>query len=424
MNKNFRVLSLSFKNAPLNVREIFALSESGIGRLLAYVKEFTDLNDVLAISTCNRTEIYYSAVEDKCLELMKIIGLIKGVDHAVDHAGYFVSLNGDEAVERLFRVSIGLEAQVIGDLQIANQIKRAYQATADADLAGPYLHRLLHTIFFTSKRVVQETSFRDGAASVSYAATELVESLAGEKTVPSKVLVLGLGEIGKDVAKNLSETKNVEITICNRTKSKAEEAALAYGYRVADFESAYEEILAADIVVSSVGLDKPFITKELVAQQKLLSHKFFIDLSVPRSVEPCVEEVNGVLLYNIDNIQSKANEALERRLAAIPDVEAIIEQSLAEFNDWSKEALVSPTINKLKQALEEIRQQELARFTKKATESEAKLIDQVTKSMMQKVLKTPVLQLKAACKRGEEEALMGIIGDLFDLEKAKEAIEK
>jgi glutamyl-tRNA reductase len=148
----------------------------------------------------------------------------------------------------------------------------------------------------------------------------------------------------------------------------------------------------------------------------VLSYKFFIDLSVPRSVEAEVENVPGVLVYNIDAIHSKAGAALEKRLAAVPQVRAIIAESIASLSDWTKEMLVSPTIQKLKNALEQIRQEEMDRYQKKMAPDEAKRMDEITRSLMQKFLKQPVLQLKAACKRGEAEQVIDIITELFDLE--------
>ena len=150
-----------------------------------------------------------------------------------------------------------------------------------------------------------------------------------------------------------------------------------------------------------------------------LTYKYFIDLAVPRSVEPEVEQLPGVMLYNIDTIRSRANAALARRMEAVPTVEAIIDESVAEFNDWSKEMVVSPTINKLKNALEQIRQEEMARFTKQLSQEEAAKMDKITSSMMQKIIKLPVLQLKAACKRGEAETLIDVLNDLFNLEAVR-----
>ncbi|SHK12616.1 glutamyl-tRNA reductase [Hymenobacter psychrotolerans] len=413
----FKAVSLSFKKAPLEIRELIALDEAACRRFLHTLHHDLGLSDLLVLSTCNRTEVYYSADLDYSSIIIEALGQLKGLPAARSYTNYFDTLtDADAAVHHLFEVAMGLDAQVVGDLQISNQVKQAYQWSADEDAAGPFLHRLLHTVFFTNKRVQQETTFRDGAASTSYAALELVEELTADVANP-RVLVVGLGEIGADVCRHFGDSKLFQdVTICNRTRSKAEALAEECGLKVLDFENLVQGLKEADVVVSSIAAATPFFTREMVQHLDVLSYKFFIDLSVPRSIEAEVETVPGVLVYNIDAIQSKASAALERRLAAVPHVRAIIEESIAGLNDWAKEMMVSPTIQRLKNALEHIRQEEMDRFQKKMSPEEARRMDEVTKSLMQKILKQPVLQLKAACKRGEADQLIDVLTDLFDLE--------
>jgi glutamyl-tRNA reductase len=189
------------------------------------------------------------------------------------------------------------------------------------------------------------------------------------------------------------------------------------------FENVWQEVKEADVVISSINAAEPFISKESLQKINILNYKFLVDLSVPRSIEKTVEEIPGILLYNIDQIHGKASAALEKRMASIPKVKAIIEQAIAEFNDWSKEMLVSPTINKLKNALEQIRQEEITRYLKSMNEEEAKKVEMITKNIMQKIIKLPVLQLKAACKRGEAETLIDVLNDLFDLESQSNKVQ-
>jgi len=419
MQTRFRVVSLSHKSAPVHIRELISLDDAAIERLLLKLKEFFSVGDALVLSTCNRTEVYYSHESDLSVELIKLIGIERGLTDAISYLDYFQVLNNEsEAVTHLFRVSMGLEAQVIGDIQILNQVKRSYQTAADLDLAGPFLHRLMHTIFFTNKRVVQETAFRDGAASLSYATIELIESLTQNIFQP-RILLIGLGEIGEDVARNMVHLPTAQVKIANRTLAKAEEIGLPLGFEVIAFESCLTAIEEADVVVCSVRMPEPFLTKQLIEGLNIPSYKVLIDLSVPRSIETSVEELPGVVLYNVDNIQSKASAALQNRLESIPSVETILEESIEEFGAWQKEMVVSPTIQKLKQALEQIRQEEMSRHLKNADEKEYLLIDKVTKSMMQKILKVPVVQLRAACQRDEAAEMIELITDLFDLEKSK-----
>ena len=419
MQTKFRVVSLSHRSAPVHIRELISLDDLAIERLLLKLKEFFSVADALILSTCNRTEVYYSHESDLSVELIKLIGIERGLPDAIGYLDYFQVLNNEqEAVTHLFRVSMGLEAQVVGDIQISNQVKRAYQTSADLELAGPFLHRLMHTVFFTNKRVVQETAFRDGAASLSYATIELIESLTQNIFQP-RILLIGVGEIGEDVAKNMVHLPTAQIKIANRTLAKAEEIGLPLGFEVIPFESCLDAIEEADVVVCSVRMAEPFITKAMIESINIPSYKVLIDLSVPRSIETTVEELPGVVLYNVDNIRSKASAALQNRLEAIPSVEAILKESIEEFGAWQKEMVVSPTIQKLKQALEQIRQEELGRYLKNADEKEFVLIDKITKSMMQKILKVPVVQLRAACQRDQASEMIELITDLFDLEKSK-----
>ena len=421
MLDTFKSISLSHKTAPLGVRELIALNEEEAKRFMLRLRDFFSLTDLLVVSTCNRTEVYF-ATEGAAVstslnaDIARLLLIEKGLTDTDTYLPYFQFFDThNAAVQHLFEVCVGLHSQVVGDMQIPNQVKQAYQWSADLDMAGPFLHRLMHTIFFTNKRVAQETSFRDGAASVSYAAVELIEELVGDRQHPN-VLVIGLGEIGTDVCRNL-ESKNLSnITLCNRTQAKTETLAQQYGFRVADFANLTDEINRADVIISSITRDEPLITPNLLQSISVLTYKYFIDLSVPRSVDAAVEQIPGVLVYNIDHIRNRADEALNQRLAAVPKVEAIVAQAVAEFGDWSKEMIVSPTINKLKNALEQIRKEEIARHLKYLTPDESEKVDKITRGIMQKIIKLPVLQLKAACKRGEAETLIDVLNDLFDLE--------
>jgi glutamyl-tRNA reductase len=416
MHGQFRAVSISHKNAPLTIREQIALNEDECKALMLKLQETFGILEVIVLSTCNRTEIYYMTQGEKKKDIVKLLATQKAIpSETILPYVEFIEDQGS-AIQYLFEVALGLHSQVVGDLQIPNQIKNAYQWSADLNFSGPFLHRLLHAIFFVNKRVVQETAFRDGAASTSYAAIEAIETFLPLLNNP-KILVVGLGEIGKDVALTLGDKGYENITLTNRTKEKAEDLGKQLSFDICDFEDVEKQILESDIVISSVRLDSPLITKKLLKKQSRSTVQYLIDLSVPRSIEKDVEQLDGVVMYDLDEIQQRANEALERRLAAVPDVKAIIADAIGDFNDWSKEMVVSPTIHKLKKALEQIRKEEVARYAKKLTEQELKKVEQVTTSMMQKIIKLPVLQLKAACKRDEAETLIDVLNDLFNLDK-------
>ena len=417
MQNTFKAFSLSHKSAPLAVREQVALTESEVKDFSIKIKDLFSIQECLVVSTCNRTEVYYTSERDFTTDLIKTLLVQKGI---IETESYFVHFqqfnNQEEAVKHLFYVATGLDSKVVGDLQIPNQIKQSYQISADLNMAGPFLHRLMHTIFFSNKRVAQETSFRDGAASTSYAAVALTEGLTQNINNP-KVLILGLGEIGIDVCKNMADKEFAEITVMNRTRTKAEKIASGRNFRIADFSDLEREVRRSDVIISSVMIGKPLITKELINKIGILTYKYFIDLSVPRSVEDSVEDISGALVYNIDSLRERADEALRIRMAAIPQVERIIGEAIIGFDDWSREMVVSPTINKLKNALEQIRKEEVARHLKNLSAEESERIEKITMGIVQKIMKSPVLNLKAACKRGDADQLVDIINELFDLEK-------
>lgn len=416
MTENFKSLALSYKTAPLAVREQVSLNESGAKQLLHFLRDYTPATDLLVVSTCNRTEIYYTSEKDLSEDIFKGLALIKSPEKGFEQ--HFAKFEASASIRHLFEVAIGLDAQVIGDLQISGQVKNAYQWSADENVAGPFLHRLMHTIFFANKRVVQETAFRDGAASISYAAKELAEDLTVGITDP-KVLVVGVGEIGQDFCLNLVDTKLTNVTVLNRTPEKAEALAAKCGFKYSGIDRLKEEIAEADIIISSVSGNDPLINRALLKDIRILSHKFFIDLSIPRSIESSIEEIPGAIVYNLDDIREKTTEAVEKRKASVPHVQQIIGEAINEFEDWSKEMIVSPTIQKLKNSLEQIRREELTRFLKNANPEEAQKLEEMSKSLMQKILKYPVLHLKAACKRGDAESLSELLHELFDLEKTK-----
>jgi len=412
MYESLKVVGLSHDSSPIAIRESVAFSENESRNFLDRMREILGVEEALILSTCNRTEIYYTSDLDLSNAILNLLKIEKGIDHGID--SYFWNKENLPALRHLFRVALGLEAKVLGDIQISNQVKKAYQCSADQHLSGPFFHRLMHTIFYANKRVVQETVFRDGAASVSYACVGLVQQFIQNFSDP-KILVLGLGEIGRDVADNMEEM-NASITLSNRNALTTHALAKQYGYEVLPFEELLKNIAKFDVIISSVQVPKPIIMKDHIPEQ-LLSQKLFVDLAVPRSMDSELDTIDGIILYNVDQIEEQTSGIIERRRAAITEVELILDETIEELKNWSLEMEVSPTIKKLKKALEEIRKEEIARYVGKVTEVEQDLIDKVTKSIVQKVIKLPVLQLKAACKRGEAETLVEVLNDLFNLEK-------
>ena len=409
--EEFKALSLSYKHSPIEVREQVAFHSEESADFLLKAKESFDVDELLLVSTCNRTELYYSSKEKLDDELIKFLASFKALDSR-SLASHFSSLDHQSATSHLFRVALGLDSKVLGDIQIANQIKRAYQQSTDLNLSGPFLHRLMHTIFYANKRVVQETRLQDGTASVASVAVEMIKSFLAKIRNP-RIALVGLGEIGQNVLENLGVIES-QITLVNRTRATAEKLATHPSIVVRDYADLADVINENDVVISSVSSGELIIEKQHLRGDHL--HKFFIDLSVPRSIDPSTEEIPGVSLTNIDQLSERTQKAKSMRAKAIPQAESIIQESLNGFSKWKSEMEISPTIQKLKLALDQIRKEEIARQTR-LSDRERDLIEVVTKNMIQKVIKLPVIQLKAACKRGEAETLVEVLNDLFNLEQ-------
>jgi glutamyl-tRNA reductase len=312
---------------------------------------------------------------------------------------------------------------VVGDLQIASQIKHAYQLANELNVVGPFLHRLMHTVFVANKRIVNETVFRDGTATVTYQAFTLALRLI-ENIKQPKILVLGLGEVGYTLCKYLTERGFDNVTIMTRTLSKAENYAKKFCFEFASIEDLDLEVTQADIVLSSLRNDTPAIKQEMLLEKQNMKYKYLIDLSVPHSIELEVETVPGVFLYNIETINTKVDETLALRLSAIPEVENIIEDAILSFKNWTEENLISPTIKKFKNALNIIRKEEINRYLKTMSEEEAEKVNKITENIIQKIIKLPVVNLKSSCSRDSTNKTIEILSQLFDLENDRSLVKK
>jgi glutamyl-tRNA reductase len=413
MAENFKVATLSYKNAPLALREKLVLDQNQTASFYFHLKGKLNITESFILSTCNRTEIYYKSENVLTQEIVTLLAAEKGLDVS-EIKDYFEEIVlQHEVIKYIFEVSIGVQSQIVGDLQIINQVKVAYQWAADANMAGSFLHKVMHTIFITNKRVVQETGFRDGAASTTFVTLDLIDSFATVLKNP-KILVLGLGEIGSDIAKSLKDAHFTYVSLCNRTQQTAIDLGKKLDFDVIEYENFQSKLSNFNVIISSVRTDEYILTEATDLNKGSLTYLF--DLSVPRSISPLLEKSNGVVLYTLDEIQIRKDKGLKAREAALPAVKDIINQSLSELEFGLRELSVTPTIQKFKGVLDQIRTEELARYSKNITEKEKDLIEKVTNSVIQKILKQPVIHLKDVCMNGDPQNIIQSLNKLFDLE--------
>ena len=417
-NWNFKVVGVSYKSAPISVREECVLSQEERVTLLRQLKDIYNIQEALVLSTCNRTEVYYSSDVD-AKDITTLLCAIKCLK-AIDSSCFYVKNQGKDALTHLCRVALGIEAQIVGETQIFHQVKAAYQLTHEVHMAGPYLHRLIHTIFYINKRVTNETNWRKGIVSVPYAAANMLNMLLKDR-MHYTVLLLGLGEIGEEMCRNLSYLQGKsKVWIANRTSERARLLSKKYGYESTSFTNYIEKIQEADVIISCLNHRQALIEAKHLSTSGYLPSKYFIDLAVPRSISENVSCVPGVLLYNIDEIREETSRVQDERARALPDVERILCEELEEFHLWCEENSLSPVIQNLKDSLEALRKQEMMCYIKNASKEERERLEKITKGLVQRILKYPVLELREACKRGQAETLADILSSIFDLEKTKE----
>jgi glutamyl-tRNA reductase len=416
MIAHFKAISLSYQNASLEVRGQVSLNEGDVKKALIEMRDLMGISEALIVSTCNRTEIYYLSETSLVNEFVHLLAVQKGISSEALLPFFKIIDDGESATLHLFEVSTGLHSQVIGDSQISKQIKQSYQWSVDVNMAGIFLHRLMHTIFATNKRITHETIFRKGPVSTSSNVTELIKELSFSHANLS-ILILGLGDIGIDVCKNLVENGYENIVLCNRTRHKAHKLGQELNLSIVDFDKLPDMVQHTDIVVSCVQTDKPVITIDMMVGCQTTNDKYFIDLAVPRSIQEGIEEMSGVFLYNIDDLQIRRNVQIEQRLSAVPTVRKIIAESMADFMNWVQTLIILPQIRELKNTLERMRKEVLTCYAKEINGHENQIVEKITSSLVQKIVKTSVMNLKAACKHSETPKVIETLHDIFDLDK-------
>ncbi len=411
MNIPLKAISLSHKNASLEVREQFAMNSCTSRSLLQYAKELGRIDEMLVISTCNRFEVYFWSNSVDCQQLIALLKLFApNLEH--DTSRFQLFEESLKATEHLFSVSVGLESQVLGDSQIINQVKMAYQHSCDLNMAGLFLHRLLHAIFRTHKRITQETRFKDCNASVAQTTKKLVQKLLPNKN--DKILILGIGKVGTALSKKLSKS-GYDVWISNRTEEKSGALAAQLDLKSVPFNHAHLLLDKVGLVISTLSVEEPYLSKKNIKPSCRSTHRYFIDLSVPRSIAPELADEPNITLLNMDHIHDEISLTVQKRIDEVPKVQAIINDELSEYFEWAKQLKVQPTIHKMKAALEKIRQEEIARHLKHFDLEERDLINDITKNIVARVIKLPVVQLKMACKRGEDAKITEVLNEIFNI---------
>ncbi|MGQ9695174.1 MAG: glutamyl-tRNA reductase [Thermodesulfobacteriota bacterium] len=416
------VVGLSHKTAPVEIREKLSVPK---GLLNDYLKRLISLPGVqegTIISTCNRVEII-SVVNQGAGEHGLIDFLANVAQLPVAELGrYLYKLRNEEAVKHLFRVACSLDSMIIGEPQILGQVKEAYRLAVENKGAKLILNKLFHRAFFIAKRVRTETKIANQAVSVSYAAVELAKKIMGDLK-DKKALLIGAGEMSELAAKNLLSQGIKEILVTNRTYVRAEELAAELRGRPIPFSEFPAQLKEVDVIISSTGSSHYIVHKDQVQSvMRARRHRpmFFIDIAVPRDVDPQVNEIDNIYVYDIDDLQNVVEENKEERKKEIIKAENIIQQGQVSFQNWLESLAVVPTILDLRQRLEKIRQEEINRtfsLLRNTSAVEQEIIDLLTKSIINKVIHHPIAFLKNQNNQEQGKFKIELFRKIFGLEE-------
>jgi glutamyl-tRNA reductase len=403
---NLLLIGLNHKTAPVEVRECLAPPPEELPAALRRIMALEGVREAMLVSTCNRVEVLAACEGDpqRCAEEISR-WLCTGRGLAPEQVEPCLYHHQDrEAVRHLFRVASSLDSLVVGEPQILGQIKQAFRAAAEAGATHTVLNRLLHKTFQVAKRVRSETDIGGAAVSISYAAVELARKIFDDLSGLTALLV-GAGEMAELAAEHLLGHGVSRLLVANRTLERALELARGLGRGRGEahpLEDLAELLPRADIVITSTGSPRPILGPETV-RPALRARRgrpvFFIDIAVPRDVDPAVGQIDGCFLYDIDDLAQvvEANRAARRQAAR--QAEGIVAEEVVKFEQWLRSLEVVPTISALVHKAEDIRRAELARTLRQLgplSPEQQTALDNLTRALVKKLLHDPIMFLKAS----------------------------
>ncbi len=416
------VVGLSHKSAPVEIREKVAFAADCLHEALRAVRDVDGVHEGVIVSTCNRVEIYAAGRkrEDGIEGLCRFMARYHGVEEEKLRPHLYV-FAGPEAVRHVFRVASSLDSMVVGEPQILGQVKDAYEKAAEGAATGLVLNRFMHKAFSVAKRVRTETRIAQAAVSISFAAVELARKIFG--TLEGKrVLVIGAGEMCELAATHLMENGVSGVQVTNRTLARAEALAAKFQGRAVPFEEFRDHLPDVDIVISSTGAPHFVVEVEDVrAAMKARRQKpmFFIDIAVPRDVDPRANDLPNVYLYDVDDLQGVVDANKKEREKEAEKAEQIVGDEVLGFLAWLRTLEVTPTIRALRERFDGIRRAEMDKtlksFGEGLTDKQRRSLEAMGQAIVNKILHEPTVHLKRLAEEPELEFSVDAVRRLFGL---------
>jgi len=416
------LVGLSHRTAPVELRERFAVEDAAPH--LAKLVGMPEIEEAFLLATCNRTEVLVttSQLDAARLRLRSLFARELGggeIAPAALEGALYEHVDG-EALEHVLRVAASLDSMVVGEPQILGQVKDAYRVAMRAGAMGMILGRLFHRAFATAKRVRRETRVAERPVSVARVAVDLARQIF-ESFEDKRALLLGAGDMGAVALDALRAEGLRQAEVANRTPERARGLAERFGARAHGLEALPVLLKRADVVLTSVGGGEPLVTRALVAEaMRERGHRpmFVIDIGVPRNVDPAVNEVEAVYLYDLDDLDAVAAANAEQRRREVRLAETIVREERQRFDGWMTALHAVPTIRHLRARGEAVRRSELERFVGRLGLSEAQRtgVEQLTRAIVNKLLHAPVSRLRAESEREEGLAYLEAARVLFALD--------
>ncbi|GAA0333775.1 glutamyl-tRNA reductase [Bacillus carboniphilus] len=421
------VAGLNYKTAPVEIRERLSFQENDLQQAMQQLQNQKSILENVIVSTCNRTEVY--AVVDQLhtgrYYIKDFLSKWFNIDKE-EFSPYLFFYENEHATEHLFRVSCGLNSMVLGETQILGQVRSSFFLGQEGETTGTIFNHLFKEAITVAKRGHSETEIGSNAVSVSYAAVELAKKIFGSLE-KQHVLIIGAGKMGELAAENLYGNGVKKVTVVNRTFEKAEALAGKFSGNAKSLQELQCALLEADIVISSTGSKDYVITKEMMAEvEKMRKGRpiFMVDIAVPRDLDPAIDDIESVFLYDIDDLEGIVEANLAERKVAAEQIELMIEEGLVAFSQWLNTLGVVPVITALREKALAIQAETMKSIERKLpnlSDREQKVLSKHTKSIINQLLKEPILQAKELAAQPKAEESLDLFMKIFGIEEAVEA---
>ena len=416
------LIGINHKTAPVELRECIAFTEDESESALRELSRQPHIKEVLLFSTCNRVEVLVVTTDKaEAIDTTKdYIAEANKIPRKAFEDSLYIH-EGDEAVRHIFRVASSLDSMVLGEPQILGQVKDAYRIATEAKASGVILNRLLHRTFFVAKRIRTETGIGDHAVSISYAAIELGRKIFGSLE-GKNVLLVGAGEMAELAVEHLIRNKAGKFYVANRTFENGVALARRFNGQALRFEEIADSLKLVDIIISSTGSPDYVITREQVKGVIRIRRNrpiFFIDIAVPRDIDPRVNRLTNSYVYDIDDLQGVIEENIEDRQREAIKGERIVDEAVIRFREWYASLEVVPTIVALRTKLEAIAETEIKKTlqSNKIPESSLGAIQKMAGSLINKIMHDPTVFLKKDGMPGDMSNHIDTVRKLFKLDE-------